>query len=231
MKRVGFADSIIFLKNPDPNEHFKISSISTFFKLVWKMFLIILLIDLITVVIIVTPLKYFNLFPALKEISFTPINILKITLILPIIEELIFRLPLKITNINIITSISVITFIILNKWCFTKYYFAIAGSCLMFLFLYIGIRKNINFLYRSTTFLKEHFREFFYVQALLFGFLHLANYNLDFKYIYLFPLVVFGYIISGIFWGYLRVRYSSGIYLCIVSHIAVNSLYCLVIFH
>jgi len=188
-----------------------------------------MVIDIIAGILIVIPLRYFNLFPSLKEFKFTPYNILKITLILPIIEELIFRLPLRISKINLATSFSLIIFLVLNKWCFSNIYLALSFSLVLFLILYIGIRGGFSFLNRLTIFFTNHFWMFFYFQAIVFGFLHLTNYRIDFRYFYLFTFFAINYIISGFFWGYLRVRFTYGIYLCIASHIVVNSIYCLIL--
>jgi hypothetical protein len=224
-----FRDFILFLKNPSFGKQFDIKSISSFLKLIWISFLIILLIDIITGILITTPLRYFNLFPSFKELKFTPLNILKITLVLPIIEELIFRLPLRISKANFITSFSIIIFMFLYKLCLSKVYLAISLSLILFLLLYLNIKKESNFLNKLSIFFTKYFRVVFLLQALIFGFLHLINFKLDFKYFYLFPLFAISYISSGYFWGYIRVRYTSGIYVCIASHIVVNSIYCLIL--
>src|ERR1035437_1800649 len=226
---IDFRDFTIFLKNPSPGKQFDINSISSFLKLIWKVFLIILVIDLVTGILIVTPLRYFNLYPSLKEFKFTPSNILKITVILPIIEELIFRLPLKISRINLITSFSIMIFLLLNKWCFSNIFISLTCSLILFFSLYLCIRKEISFLNRLTIFLTNHFWEFFYSVSLVFGFLHLTNYRIDFRYFYLFPFFAINYIISGLLFGYLRIRFAFGIYLCIVSHILVNCIYCFIL--
>lgn len=229
MKEIDFNNLNTFLKNPSPGEQFEINSISSFLKLVWKSFLIILVIDIITGVLIVIPLKNSNLFPPLKEINSTPFNILKITLILPVIEELIFRLPLRISKTNLITSFSVIIFLFLNKWCIYNIYITLSCSLILFFLLHLCIKIESNFMNRITIFFTNHFWALFYFQALVFGFLHLTNYILDFRYFFLFPLFILSYIITGLLWGYLRTRYTHGFYLCIASHIVINSIYCFVL--
>jgi hypothetical protein len=188
-----------------------------------------MVIDIIAGILIVIPLRYFNLFPSLREFKFTSSNILRATLIFPIIEELIFRLPLRISKINLATSFSLIIFLVLNKWCFSNVYLALSFSVVLFLLLYIGIIGESSFLNRLTTFFTNHFWMFFYFQALVFGFLHLTNYIVDFRYFYLFPFIVISYISKGCLFGYLRVRFTYGIYLSIVSHMVINSIYCIVL--
>ena len=223
---IDLRDFISFLKNPDFGKQFEIKSISSFFKLVWKSFLILFAISIITGLGISTPLKYFNLLPPQEEINFSLFNILKISLLLPIIEELIFRLPLRISKVNIATSSSLILFLIFNK---LNIYVALSSSIVLFGFLFLRIKKESNILKRIDIFFTKYFSGFFYFQALVFGFLHLTNYRLDFKYFYLFPLFVINQIFTGCFFGYIRVRYTFGIYVCIVTNIVVNSIYCFVL--
>jgi hypothetical protein len=188
-----------------------------------------MVIDIIIGILIVIPLRYFNLYPSLNEFKFTSVNILKITIISPVIEELIFRLPLRISKINLAVSFSLIIFLVLYKWCLFNIYLSLSCSAILFFSLYLYFRKGINLFHKLSFFLTHHFWQFFYFMALLFGILHLTNYRVDFRYFYLFPFFAINYIISGFFWGYLRVRYTYGIYLCIASHIFVNSIYCFVL--
>jgi len=226
-----FKDFWTFIKNSNSVEQIDINTFPDFIKLAWKSICILLVFDFVLGIFIVTPLKFYNIYPSIKEIEFTRLRILSIALFLPLLEELIFRLPLRISINNILISLGVFFYFFIRLCFMSKRVIAISCSFIIVLGMQQLFKKKSEIFSTILRTIKNRFWVFFYVQALLFGFLHLTNYNLDFKYIYLFPLVALSYIIPGIFWGYLRVRYSSGIYLCIVSHIAVNSLYCLVIFH
>lgn len=231
MKRIDLRDFIKFLKTPCQGEHYKINSISVFLRLLWNSFLILVLIDIIVGILIVLPLRYLNLFPLLREFNFTSNNIIRVILIFPIIEELIFRLPLKISKITFVTSFSLIIFLILNKWCLSNTYFALSISILLFLSLHLGISEESSISLRVSHFFRYPFWIIFYFQAVIFGILHLTNYIVDFRYFYLFPFIVVSYILKGCLFGYLRVRFAYGIYLCIASHILVNSIYCFILRH
>jgi hypothetical protein len=225
LKRIDLRDLIKFLKTPCQEEHYKINSIFVFLRLLWNSFLILVLIDIIVGILIVLPLRYLNLFPLLREFKFTSYDIIKAILIFPIIEELIFRLPLKTFKINFVTSFSLIIFLVLNKWCLSNTYLALGISILLFLLLYLGINGESNIPVSLAHFFRYPFWIIFYFQAVIFGILHLTNYIVDFRYFYLFPLIVFSYILKGCLLGYIRVRFTYGIYLCIGSHILVNSIY------
>jgi len=226
---VSINDFILFLKNPELKTINEIKGIPDFFKLVWKSFFILILLDLVTGIIITLPLRYFNLLPSLKELRFDTFNILKVTLLLPIIEESIFRLPLRISKINFALSFSLIIFILIKGLNIMNVFIALSSSIILFLFLPYFIQRwtalNTTLVHIFTV----HFRNIFYLQAVLFGSLHLANFNIEFKYFYIFPLIVINYVLTGCFLGYIRVRFSNGIFLCIASHIFLNSIYYMVL--
>jgi hypothetical protein len=228
---IDFSDFIIFLKNPSLEKQFDIKSLPLFLKMVWKSFLILLASDIILGLLFCGPLIYFNLFPSLKGINFSLFTILKISLFYPIVEELIFRLPLLCSKFTLVISFSILISLLVFKHLTSNVYLAIALSLILYFSLSLFFREDSPFLIKLINFFILKFRVVFYFQALLFGFLHLANYNITFKYFYLFPLFIMNYIFTGCFWGYLRVRYSNGIYLCIASHIFINSIYCLVLLH
>ena len=205
----------------------KIGSFYSFLKLIWVSFVILFLIDIIIGLGISTPLKYFDLFPSQKVYNVTTFNILKISLLLPIVEELIFRLPLRISKVNLAIPLSIFLFLILYK---LNIYVAVSLSLILFAAMFTGINKESGILNFADNFFTKYFCVLFYFQAFIFGFLHLTNYNLEYNYFYLFPFFIISFIIKGSFFGYLRIRYNFGIYLCIVSHIIVNSIYSLVLF-
>ena len=54
----------------------------------------------------------------------------------------------------------------------------------------------------------QQYRYIFYLAALLFGFIHIFNYEYDLKMLILFPLITIPQIVGGILLGYLRVRFN-----------------------
>jgi hypothetical protein len=231
LKIIDIKDFILFLKNPSLEKQIDITSVPLFLKIVWKSFLILLISDIIIGLIFCAPFIYFNLFPSLKEINFGLLNLLKISLYYPIAEELIFRLPLRSSKFNLVLSFSILISLIVFRRLISNIYLVIAISLILYFSLNILFRKNSPLSIKIINFFTLKFRVVFYFQALLFGFLHLTNYNLEFKYFYLFPLFILNYIFTGLFWGYLRVRYTYGIYLSIASHIFINSIYVLILKH
>jgi hypothetical protein len=194
----------------------------------WKSFLVLFLADITIGIVLIMPLKYFNLFPELKQIEYTTYTALKIILLLPLLEELIFRLPLMISRINLAITFSLVSLVLLNNWGFNNLLLNLILALSFFVVSLYLIKKN-KLIVKLNGILKNHFWKIFYTQALIFGFLHLTNFNIEVKYFYLFPLFAFSYFISGCIFGYLRVRYKNGIFLCITSHILINGIYYLIL--
>ena len=220
-------DFVTFLKRPSLENQIGENTIPLFITLIWRSFLIILLIDALVFFTISSPLKYFNLFPSQIEINLSFYSILKLSLLFPITEELIFRLPLLISRINLAISISLISFVLLIK---LNIYLSISLSLSLLITILFVIKKESNIFYNLKYLSTRYFLIIFYSQAIIFGLLHLNNYRLDIHYFYLFPFYVTSQIIIGCFFGYLRVRYSFGIWLCIVTHVVINSVNCLLLF-
>jgi hypothetical protein len=226
-----FRGFIVFLKNPQIGNQIEIASVLSFLKIVWKTFLILVGIDIFSGLIFAAPLMHFNLFPSLKPIDFNFYSILKITLIAPVIEELIFRLPLRSSISNVVLSISILASLLIRKWFISNILITAFVLLIIFFSLLLITRKARDQKIILEDLLSKNFKGIFYFQALFFGFLHLTNYSLDYNHFYLFPFFIMNYIFIGCFWGYLRIRYSYGLVLCISSHILVNCIYCLIFAH
>jgi len=220
-----FKDFIIFLKRPKNDNQPKIISIVSSIKVCFYTILIMVLIDLVAGVIIL-PLKILNLIPNLKDFHYTVFNIIRITFVLPLIEELIFRLPLKITKINLIVFISMVFFILFYRF---NLLFTLIISFLIILFGLLFLDKNSKFLLFVKHVLNSNFLIVFYLQAVIFGGLHLLNYDLDLNKILIYPFIIISQVLTGLFLGFIRIRYLYGIFICIFSHMLLNSLYCIIL--
>jgi len=218
-------DFIKFLKSPRNDSQIDIINITSFITVGLYVVLSMILFDLISGIII-SPLKFLKLTPPLKDFQYNFYNIIRIALILPVIEELVFRLPLRITKNNIIVCISSIIFILFyrNNLLLTS-----ITSLLIILIGLLFLNKDSKFILFFKNLFNSKFAIIFYSQAILFGGLHLMNYDLDIKRFLIFPFIILNQIVIGLFLGFVRVRYSHGIFICIFSHILVNSLYSLIL--
>jgi hypothetical protein len=203
----------------------EIRSIGSFFKLLKTSILITIGMSFIISLFVITPLKYLNLFPDLRNVNLSPLNLLKVSLFVPIVEELIFRLPLRYSKTNLISSFGLILYLIFQN---INSIVALIFLILSFGFIITNFHNKLDNKLIGNVFYTRFYLWIFYTQAIIFGFLHLANYNLDFRYFYLFPFFISIYVLIGCFWGYIRVRYKNGIFICIVTHMIINGTYCLI---
>lgn len=214
-------DFITFLKRPYFEPIIEVNSFYYFLKLITNSFIIVILIQFFFYLIISVPLSQFLLLPV-KNDKFAGLSIVEISLILPILEELIFRLPLRPSKFNIVTPICLVLFVIINKFNFLIALFAS-------LFIYIILLRLFKFDIKTGSklyiYFTKHFKTIFYFLALVFGSLHLLNFNLNLTSILFSPLIIAVYFVIGCFLAYVRVRFSYGIYAGIIVHIMMNSFY------
>ena len=220
-----FKDFKDFLKHPNLSQEKDINSVNTIIKLTWVSLLIIIGVGFIISTFVTTPLFLLDFMPRQRRLELSPMNILRISLVAPIIEELIYRLPLKLTRRNFTISFGVLLFILVRK---VDIIYAFSATALFLGFMIVSVRKFTDFQSNIKQLVNKYFYVVFYFQAIMFGVLHLFNFNLDYKYFYLFPFYVLNYIFIGFFLGYIRVRFKHGIYVCILTHMSMNSLYCII---
>jgi hypothetical protein len=141
----------------------------------------------------------------------------------PIVEEIIFRLPLKIKKLNLFISLAV-------AFLFFYYLSAISSMATLKFFLifipYLICLGFLIFFVVKTSFL-ENFKEkyyifYFYGLSVIFGLLHLTNFIEDVpnKLILFSPIFTFFQIISGVFLSYTRIKY--GLIWSIALHMIIN---------
>lgn len=213
-----FNDFIRFIKKPEC-----ITPVSLKFGQIIVLLIKSLLLYLIFIVISVVffiPLSLFDLIPELPKRQLS--DSLWIIGIGPIIEEMIFRFPLKNFFKNIFISIAILFFV------FVKKHIGIPLTALIALLIallpYILTSKNegeriINSL------VKNNYPYFFYFITFFFGFLHLSNLNnLTSSHYIVSPVIVLYQILLGLYLGFLRVKYKWGIILSILVHAIFNAI-------
>jgi hypothetical protein len=113
-------------------------------------------------------------------------------------------------------------FVIINKFNFLL---ALFSSFIIFFSLMWLFKHDLKTESRLCENYTKHFKKVFYFLALVFGSLHLFNFNLNLTSLMFSPLIIAVYFAMGCFLGYVRVRFSYGIYAGIIVHIMINSLY------
>ena len=141
-----------------------------------------------------------------KERDF--LSSLILILILPFIEELVFRLPLRYKKINFIPFI---IFITLLTWVLLSetFYFSLALSIPLFvvittfLILYTFNRRMAD---KRETFLSSKYNFYFYTVAILFALSHLSNFSYSVSLLLFAPIVLLPQFIGGFFMGFIRIK-------------------------
>jgi membrane protease YdiL (CAAX protease family) len=109
--------------------------------------------------------------------------VLLVVVLVPFVEELVFRLYLRFKNNDLAHVI----------------------------ILLASLKRKHNKARTETAlsnFWTNHFRSIFYFSAILFGFIHLTNYEYNFAILLLSPILILPQFIAGLFLGYLRIKYD-----------------------
>lgn len=133
----------------------------------------------------------------------------------PLLEEPIFRLILKFSRGRWNVSIFLLS---LTMFFFSKY-LAIA---FLIAWAIIGIKLNDRYFYSRFLFgFLKYKKHLFWIIVLLFGFVHLSNFDLDMIYYYHYPLAVLPQLIAGVIFGIVRIRF--GFWYAVLIHATNNA--------
>ncbi len=131
---------------------------------------------------------------------------IKIVLIIPLIEEIIFRLFLVTTKLNLLLTSSFILFLFFNKSFFNIQY----NSYITYLYLVIIIIINILLnkkIFIIQKIINKRINYFSTMSFLLFGFVHIMNIReLNFSIFFLYPFFILPQIIMGYFITNIRIK-------------------------
>ena len=233
MFRRIFKELITYLFNPTYENNLTLS----FFERV-KLLIVILIIDiifgLIATLFPVIFISFDIIEPFVGNIASADstsniLNLFLVNIILfPIFEELTDRLYLQFTPLNLSISLGIwgyyLSAVIIKTSIFeTNNYFLlrVVITLVLILTLYLILNNKIIKKYLSN-FWNKNFKYIFYFSILLFGFSHLGNYIFSLTLILLSPLVLLPQLISGVTFGFTRMK--LGIIWSIVLHILVNTI-------
>jgi len=142
-------------------------------------------------------------------------------LIIPLVEEVAFRLPICYSKINLSLSISVLSFYTINYFFTLKdhfdtenYFFLRIASAILF-----GITCYLLCVKYSNSFVKlyeNYFNVIFYFFSILFAVMHISNYEFTLNTLLLTPIITFPKLVSSFVGGFVRVKY--GFLYCLFLH-------------
>lgn len=135
--------------------------------------------------------------------------------IIPLIEELIYRLPLKFSPLFLSISIALITYRLISKYFFkslmydlTSYPISRIAFAIVIAFLFYSIISQEKTSVRINLFWSKHFRWIFYIFTIWFAFIHINNYIPSSYNILLVPIITLPQLILGLTTGYMRINYG-----------------------
>jgi len=145
---------------------------------------------------------------------------LLVAILIPVIEEIIFRLSLIFTPRNIALSVSVVIAIIIKK--FSNIFISSISFALLFILIY---RLTDFYKLDLISFWRRNIKYIFYFLAISFGLLHMTNYKYTEVSQYIIgPILVFPQLAIGFIISFARIYYKKGFQIGIITHIILNML-------
>ncbi len=222
-----FAEILSFIKNPkverDLNKPVRLKIYDTIGLYVLKM---VCLIPVVLFFAVVYDPE--NVVESKMADRFTPVMFLVVGgFVLPLIEEVAFRLSLRFRPIYLALSLSVFLYYILTKFVFFTKISAIddsfflriliAGGFGVFIFL-MSNYKAVKLILEA--FWIDYFRPIYYLSCIVFAWIHINKYEIEFLNILLLPILTLPQLMSGIINGYTRVVF--GFQYPLLFHMANN---------
>lgn len=158
-----------------------------------------------------------------------PALLLVSVFILPLLEEVAFRLSLKFKPLFLALTFGVLTYYIASKGVYhtklSDVYDHFAQRCFIALVM-LGITYALTSISKVKNSLEKfwnnHFRGIFYVSCLLFAWIHIFNYELSVEHLLLMPIITLDKLVSALCYGYTRVTY--GFIYSLAIHMLNNSI-------
>ena len=163
------------------------------------------------------------------RLSLGPVNFFLFSvLLIPFIEELYYRLPLKFSPLFLSLSFVFVAYKFISKYYFNSLMYELASHPLERMMLALGsalvfylIVSRDKIKTRLQLIWSRHFRWVFYISCLLFAFMHINNYVASTYTILLTPVITLPQLFLGLTAGYMRVQY--GFWFAFLLHALYNS--------
>lgn len=170
----------------------------------------------------------FSFIDLINKVQFTQserYNVFYILIAAPVLEEIMFRLPLKFNRTNLF--IAILTFYFFFYLRYAGLYVSFWGSQLVITIIFITLCWFVIFYLCKNSFYKtistKYFGFLFYILAITFGLLHITNF-IEFvpkNLVYFSPIFAFHQVIMGFSLGYIRVK--KGLIWSIALHVCFNT--------
>lgn len=187
-----------------------------------RWYVYILLGMVLAVVFFVGPLKLLDLMPERKMMQSSGRYIFFLILAGPIIEEVICRLSMRYSRINL--TLSILFILIFIGRLYIGWIKAVVVAVFFLIIVFLLFRKETTRIDQALEkFWANHFNLVFYICTLSFGLMHITNFqNVGLQEYLLSSLITAPQIVLGFILGYVRIRYQNGFVMAILLHILLN---------
>jgi len=201
-------DFIKYIKHPIPIENTERFTLRVLLKTIGLCYFLFFILSAFLVVF-----KYLNLLPNYPKPEVNSISIFLIINVLgPLFEEILCRLNLKISKLNIAAFVVVLIMLIIKLFFVqgVKLQFYLYFGALLILALIYGTINLYDFpLQKIEKYWKSNFKYIFHLSAITFGILHLNNFEAIYWWmIVISPFLMTPYIALGYVFGYIRMKYG-----------------------
>ena len=146
-----------------------------------------------------------------------------VVIFVPALEELIFRLPLKIKTSFISFSLGMLLYSLFG-FSYTHFEVSLLRPYLGVLLFLISLPLILNFILKIINvvpFIIKNYRVYFYLLAAGFAMVHIGNFKpINYNLIYLYPFYVLPQFVMGVSMGYVRNKY--GLQYSLLLHSLIN---------
>jgi hypothetical protein len=161
---------------------------------------------------------------------FSPLMLLVVGgLLLPLLEEIAFRLSLKFNVLTLALTSAALTYYLLTKAVFHTKVSAVDDSFMLRSLISIGVGLLLFIIINRATakealarFWQKNFKYIFYLSCLVFAWIHISKYEVTLLNVLLLPILTLPQLYSAIIYGYTRVAF--GFAYPLLMHIALNTI-------
>lgn len=199
-------DFFKYIKNPIQSENRERFTLNIYLKTMGLCYLLVFLASFVLVA-----LKMAGLLPVYRTPKvISTLMFFAVIVLFPLFEEILCRLNLKISKLNIALFLSLLITVV-AKLAFLRQiqiYFYLVAIPVFVPIYYIIDRANLP-MQRIETFWRSHFKFIFHFAAITFGMIHLTNFETIYWWmIVISPLLMIPYISLGYVFGYIRMKYG-----------------------
>lgn len=175
----------------------------------------------ISSIFVILPIYLLDLIPT-KITKVYPLTF-NILILVPLYEELIFRLPLRFSYRNLFIAIATLVVLLMNR-SFNLY--ISLGSGLLIAYIPFTKILHTDILNKIQKYYFKYYKAIFYTLTLTFGLGHLFNFNdLNFAHFLISPLILINQVFMGFLLSYARVNYKYGLLYCFIIHAFINFIF------